>query len=93
MVGSRALHAVAAVFEAPPEISAADDNADLHAFFHTLFDHVAHAADDVKVEPAVRFARQCLAADFQQYPMIFWFAHAIPLLIKLFSYSIIILGN
>ena len=93
MVGSRALHAVAAVFQATPEVAAADDYADLHALLHTLFDHVAHAADDVKVEPAVRFARQCLAADFQQYPMIFWFAHAIPLLIKLFSYSIIILGN
>ena len=93
VVGSGALHTVAAVFHAAPEVAAADDDADLHAGFDTLFDHVAHAANHVKVQPAVRVARQCLAADFQQHPMIFWFAHAIPLLICSFVYSIISSGN
>ena len=46
MVRARALHLAAAVFDAAPEVAAADHDADLHAGLDALLDHVAHAADD-----------------------------------------------
>ena len=45
MIGAGALHTVAAVFHAAPEVAAADDNADLHA---VITDAVGQYVSDVK---------------------------------------------
>ena len=75
MVCARALHPAAAVLDAAPEVAAADHDADLHAEPDTFFDHVAHAADHIKIQPAPRLACQRLAAELQQHALIFRFAH------------------
>ena len=65
MVRARALHLAAAVFDAAPEVAAADHDADLHAGLDALLDHVAHAADDREIQSPVRVARQRLSADLE----------------------------
>ena len=79
MVCARALHLAAAVLDAAPEVAAADHDADLHTGRHTLLDHVAHAADDVEIQSAVRVSGQRFAADLQKDAFIFWFAHNLKL--------------
>ena len=75
LVGAGALHPVAAVLEAAPEVAAAHDDADLHAGLGTLLDDVADAADDVEVQPPVLVPGQGLAADLQEHAPIFDVAH------------------
>ena len=70
MVGPDPDHLVAAVFDAPPEISAAHDDAHLDAHIHTLFDRCAYRADHIKVQPAASVSGQGLAADFQQNALV-----------------------
>ena len=65
MVRARALHLAAAVFDAAPEVAAADHDADLYACFDALPDHVAHSADDREVQSPVRVAREGFAADLE----------------------------
>jgi len=76
MVGPGTLHPVAAVLQATPEITAADHNAYLDAQIHTLFDHVAYAADHVEIQPAACLPCQSLAADLQKHPPVLRFAHS-----------------
>ena len=75
MVGPGTLHVVAAVFDAAPEVAAADDNAHLHAQFDALLDYVTHAADDCEVQSPVGVASQRFAADFQKHALIFRLSH------------------
>lgn len=95
LVGAGALHPVAAVLDAAPEIAAADDDAHLHTGFDALLDDVADTADHIKIQAAVGVARQGLAADFQKYAAILRLVHGEPLLYLLFVfvYSIIILPD
>ena len=92
MIGAGALHTVTAVLQPAPKIAAADDDAHLHTGFDAFFHHVADAADHVKVQPAMRVARQRLPADLQQDAAIFRLVHGEPLLMFKISriYSIII---
>ena len=77
-IGADPLHLVAAVLQAPPEIAAAHDHAHLDAQGHTFFDHVAHLADHMEIQAPGRLARQGLAADLQQNPLINRFCHIDP---------------
>ena len=65
VVCTRALHLAAAIFDAAPEVAAADHDADLYACFDALPDHVAHSADDREVQSPVRVARKGFAADLE----------------------------
>ena len=75
VVGTGTLNVTLAVLHAPPEVAAADDNADLHAHVHALLDDVRHLTQHLKVQAEVLLARQCLAADLQQHPFILRFVH------------------
>ena len=76
MVGTGTLHAVTAVLQAAPEITAANNNAHLDTHLHSLLDNIADLADDVKVQTTVCGACQRLSADLQQHPLIFRLIHA-----------------
>ena len=77
MVGPGALHPVAAVLEAAPEIAAAHHDAHLDTTVYTLLDHVAHAADHVEVQAPAGPAGQRLAAQLQKNPLVLRFAHTV----------------
>ena len=47
----------------------------LNTEFHTLLDHIADTADDLKVQTAMLIACQRLTADLQQYALIFGLVH------------------
>ena len=61
---------------ATPKIAAADNNADLAALFVAFFDHIAYRTDDIKVQAEMLIARKGLAADLDQYALIFLCFHA-----------------
>ena len=65
MVCAGAFHLAAAVFDAAPEVAAANHDADLHAGLNTLPDHIAHPANDREVQSPVRIARKGFAADLE----------------------------
>ena len=67
MVGAGALDVALAVFDAAPEVAAADDHAHL--------EDVGHPAHDLEVQAEVLVAGQGLAADLQQHPLILRFVH------------------
>ena len=73
MICTHPLHLLGPVLQTAPEVAAADHDADLQTVVHTTADDVADLPDDVKVQAAVGFARQSLAADFQQHTVIFQF--------------------
>ena len=73
MVCTCTLHTVAAVFQSAPEVTAADDDTNLHTQSHTLFDHITDLAYDFKVKTALLTARESLAGDLQKYSFIFRF--------------------
>ena len=75
MVGAGALDVALAVFDAAPEVAAADDHAHLDAHGHALLDDVGHPAHDLEVQAEVLVAGQGLAADLQQHPLILRFVH------------------
>ena len=70
VVGPGALHGAAAVFGAPPEVSAADYQAHLNTQIQALLDDVAHAADHLEIQSGVLISRQSFAADLQQDPLV-----------------------
>ena len=89
MVGTGALHTVAAVFDAAPEVSSADNNTDLYAGFHTTFDNIAYAADYVKIKTSMGITRKRFATDLQQNAAVFRLAHGKPLLFSVLLSSIL----
>ena len=77
----RTLHFAAAVLHAPPEIAAADDQADLDTQIMTLTDNLTHGVNLGKIQ-AYRYIlgnalAQGFAAELQQNPPIFCIRHCI----------------
>ena len=75
VVGTGALDIAFAVLDAAPEVTAADDNANLHAHFDALADHLGHAAHHIKIQTKLLVACQRFAADLQQDALIFGCVH------------------
>ena len=75
MVSPDTLHPIAAVLHAAPKISAAHNDGDLNALFHTLLYHIAYFSDDVKIQTTPGISGQCFAADLEQHTFILRFAH------------------
>ncbi len=90
VVGANPLHLVAAVLQAAPEIAAAYYHAYLHIHLHTALNHIAHLADDLKVQAAGGVSRQGLAADLQKYPFEFGLLHTETTLLSFFLFPILI---
>ena len=76
VVGTDPDHLVAAVLDAAPEVAAADNDADLTALLAAFLDHVADRADHIKVQTEMLVARKGLAADLDQYALVFLCFHA-----------------
>ena len=72
MVGAGAFHALA-VFDAAPEVAAADDDADFAAEAHRFGDRFDDAVDHVVVEAETGFTGQRFAADLDEHAFIFEF--------------------
>ena len=81
MIRARALHPVAAVLDAAPEIAAADDDTDLHTGLDAPLDYVADLPDHIEIQTPVGVAGKRLAADLQQDALILRLVHGIPLLV------------
>ena len=60
-----ALHIIAAVLRATPEVAAAHDDAHLNAQLGAFLDGVCHFVDDVEVQATPFVAGQGFAADLQ----------------------------
>jgi hypothetical protein len=70
MVGARPVHFAAA---APaPEVSAADNNPDLHPHIGTCLDRPADLKHFVKINAVCLGPGETFAAELEQYPFIFW---------------------
>jgi hypothetical protein len=57
MVGPRALDFAAAVLRAAPEITAADDDADLNTKVDALFNNGADVLDHIEIKPEMLVSR------------------------------------
>ena len=75
MVRPCALHPAAAVLDAAPEVAAAYHNTHLDAQLDAALNHIADAADHIKIQATRGLSSQGFAADLQQHPLIFRFFH------------------
>ena len=77
MVRPCALHPAAAVLDAAPEVAAAYHNTHLDAQLDAALNHIADAADHIKIQATRGLSSQGFAADLQQHPLIFRFFHVL----------------
>src|SRR5699024_5287521 len=56
-------------------VAAAHDDAHLDTQLHALLYHIAHFADDVKVQSPVLVTGQRFTADFEKYTLVLWLVH------------------